>query len=193
MRLLPLLGCLFWISHASGSDCRAYGALTYRESPQCQCSNFPKELKSFSPFRNLKLVAACDYQTLRIEGKPEFSGGELFFRGEQLFSGLLKRRATEFDYEIRFKGERIKQQPPFYYEFVELVFSDERTALKKFKPPKFNSKVTCWEANVSIKVTEMKAMPSGNIQEGFHPIKYSVMSVGPYRQCPDELQSGAHL
>lgn len=180
MRLLTFFGCLFWISNASGSVCQSYGALSYRDSPQCQCSNFPKELESFSPFKNLKLVAACNYQT-------EFSDGELFFRGEQMFSGLLIRKATEHDWEIRFKGKRIKPQPPFYYRFVELIFPDENSARNKFETPKFTRKIGCWEANVRINVTVMKAsLPPGNIQEGFHAIKYTVLDVGPYRQCPSD-------
>ena len=185
MRLLAFLGCLFWISHASGSDCRSYEALTSmeRESPRCQCSNFPKALESLAQFKNLKLVAACNYQVTHIEGAPTITDGEFFLRGKQVISGLLIRKATEHDWEFRFRGKRIKSQPPFYYNFVSLIFSDERAAERKFKAPKFKGKIGCWEANIRINVTEMKAMING-IHEGFHAVKYSVLDVGPYRQCP---------
>lgn len=195
MKLITFFGMVFLTFHASADDCQRYEALNIRAERlgQCQCENFPKELQVFSELKNLKLAAACNFSFYysSTDGELYFSNGQLYFHGEQVFSGRLVHEATKEGFEFKFYGrERIKQLPPFYSKFIELTFRDERLATKKFKAPQFNEKGLCWEANVVIKVSEMMAS-LGDQWEGYYPSKYSVLSVSPYQQCRDD-QNPAH-
>jgi len=186
MRLLTLIGLLLWNCHASASECKSYESFRFidNEPSRCQCENFPKQLNYWSGFKSLKLVAACHYQQMQgQDGEPDSFVGFFFYRGAQIFSGVLRREPSEFINEFTFKGAKLTFEPPFYDYFVDLSFSDEAATEKKFKAPKPNEKTQCWEANIKFKVTEMQSNLGIDNMLGHFPRKYEVLKIGPYRKC----------
>jgi hypothetical protein len=190
MHLLKFLGFLFCIFHASASIsadmCKEYPH-EYPDLLRCQGNNCPKLLQtSPSQFKNLKLVAACDYQIQNLEGVPS-EVGIFIFQGEQVVSGVLRREPSEFINEFTLRGEKTTpwpaKRPVFFRHEIYLQFPDALKAEKTFRTPKANRKTPCWEAKATLKVTEMHSIFGRDNTEGDYPQKYSVVEIAPYRKC----------
>ena len=188
MRRLKSLGLLFCLFHASASIsadmCKEYPD-EYPDLLRCQGNNCPKVLQtSPSQFKNLKLVAACNYEIR--DSEPRLVG-DFFFQGEQIISGTIRREPSEFIDEFTLRGERRtswpEKPPMFFRDQVYMQFNDEFMAEKAFKTPKPNKKTTCWEANVKLKIMTMVSVFGWDNREGDFPRKYTVLTVGPYRKC----------
>lgn len=114
--------------------------------------------------------------------------GAFLFQGEQIISGVIRREPSEFINEFTFRNESKTvswpTNPPIFFRHeVYLQFPDAISAEKKFRTPKPNKRTPCWEAIVKIKVTEMESIFGWDNTEGDYPQKYSVLEIGPYRNC----------
>lgn len=191
MRLLATIGFLLLFNHAAAFDCREYESQRFNEdqSSWCKCEDLPKALQAISDFKNLSLTAACNYE-IRNLGGEELPIGYFFYRGSQVFTGRMVRQATDEGWGFYLFGEKVAQRPPLYHSSVQLIFSDETLAQRNFNVPDFTEVTSCWEANVKINVTEMEIIVGDDTVEGNHIRKYSVLDVGPYRQCPKDQVNG---
>lgn len=192
MRLLLLLGLLSCIFHASVSFSKGVDACDkYDKSPElpsCYGKHCPKLFQtSPTQFRNLKLVAACNYQIMDESPGNSREVGAFFFQGEQVISGVLRREPSEFINEFTLRGEETavwpKKTPVFFRGDVYLQFPDMQETEKAFRAPKPNKRTQCWEAKVKLKITEMWSVFGWDNIEGDYPHKYTALEVGPYRKC----------
>lgn len=116
----------------------------------------------------MKLVAVCDYREQRYENGSLEMRGEFFFRGDQAFSGRLRREESDFVTEFTFVGEKLESHPPFYDSVVSLRFEDATLAQREFKAPKLGKKSLCWEASIKLRVTEILSLPGDNDESAVH-------------------------
>lgn len=179
-----IIAFVFSINHASAVECGGFGSLFERRPMKCQCGNYSKSFKPVSPYKNMKLAAVCDYREHRHENSSLEIHGHFFFRGEQIFSGHLKREESDFVTEFTFQGEKIFSSPPFYDDFVSLRFEDPGFAEKEFKAPKLSDKSPCWMTEAKLKVTEILSLPGDNDESGHYARKYTALEIKPYRKCP---------
>lgn len=187
MRLLKFLTFLFCIFHASTSIsadlCKEYPR-EHAGLLRCQGNKCPNVLLT-SPlqFKNLKLVAACDYEIR--DSEPRLVG-DFFFQGEQIIWGTIRREPSEFIDEFTLRGEKrtsAEKRSLFFRDHIYLQFNDQLMAEKEFKAPKSDKSRSCWEAKAQLKIFTMLSVFGWDNREGDFPRKYTVLTVEPYRKC----------
>lgn len=187
LALFLLLIAMQESANSAQNSCGRLMSLGDYSATDCKCKGDLKQYGIQSPYKGLRLVAICNYGERLWESGSKEIFGSFFLQGEQMFSGMVRRQVDDSGsgVEITFWDDNfISKQPVFYNPLYIFSFSDASTAraVSQFKMPQLTDINPCWEARVTLSVSEILVIPEGGNYVG----GYNALRIDKYRSCSSQ-------